>query len=289
MAANEFIENGGLAQAGISMLSDDCLALILSYVVISKEDIAAVCAALPFFEAASKTNIVWKQLLNMGTILAKVDAQYERKAAFPAFLQESPASRLIRFLGNIGTHGVQGAMEEADSIFDSLNEASREAQLAMFGGPTAGFHFEGELGIDCINTSTDLVVYTTSDPSCVGNHVHTKEMGETLSWSTRKSATMVFVWDALIDGQMEWRQQPMAEVITEILGEDGHLWLLDLTMRDGAMGSCAHYTAIEIPVVDAIASACAAPDGRLFQAYQMYCSGPAEKKKKASKRAPKGK
>ena len=81
----------------------------------------------------------------------------------------------------------------------------------------------------------------------------------------------------------------MAEVITEILGEDGHLWLLELTMRESRYGGrSAHYTAIETPV-DAIAAACAAPDGRLFQAYQMYSSGPAEKKKKASKRAPKGK
>jgi len=62
-AACAFLENGGLAQAGISLLSDDCLATILSFLATSREIIHdIICVALPIFEAASKTNVVWKQL-----------------------------------------------------------------------------------------------------------------------------------------------------------------------------------------------------------------------------------
>mmetsp|Transcript_2263 Transcript_2263/g.5253 ORF Transcript_2263/g.5253 Transcript_2263/m.5253 type:complete len:407 (+) Transcript_2263:114-1334(+) len=61
-AACAFLENGGLAQAGISLLSDDCLAHILSYLASSRDDVEEVCTALPIFEVASKTNTVWREL-----------------------------------------------------------------------------------------------------------------------------------------------------------------------------------------------------------------------------------
>ncbi|KAL7544048.1 hypothetical protein ACHAXR_013487 [Thalassiosira sp. AJA248-18] len=65
-AANEFIENGGLIQAGIALLSDDCLAHILVFLATSKDDVENICVALPLFEpTASKTNIVWRQLCQL--------------------------------------------------------------------------------------------------------------------------------------------------------------------------------------------------------------------------------
>ena len=65
LAANEFLANGGLAQAGIALLSDDCLAQILLYLASSKEDVDEVCEALPIFNTASKTNTVWNQLCRL--------------------------------------------------------------------------------------------------------------------------------------------------------------------------------------------------------------------------------
>ena len=54
-AACEFLENWGFGQAGISLLSDDCLAHILSFLATSRETIdEIICVALPIFEAASK-------------------------------------------------------------------------------------------------------------------------------------------------------------------------------------------------------------------------------------------
>ena len=64
-SANQFLANGGLEQAGLCLLSDDCLAHILSFVATSKHDIDNICTALPIFEGASKTNIVWKQLCSL--------------------------------------------------------------------------------------------------------------------------------------------------------------------------------------------------------------------------------
>lgn len=61
-AAKEFLEHGGLDQAGIALLSDDCLAHILSYLAASKDDIENIRSTLPICEAASKSNVVWKQL-----------------------------------------------------------------------------------------------------------------------------------------------------------------------------------------------------------------------------------
>eukprot|EP00571_Detonula_confervacea_P015978 CAMPEP_0172306770 /NCGR_PEP_ID=MMETSP1058-20130122/7772_1 /TAXON_ID=83371 /ORGANISM="Detonula confervacea, Strain CCMP 353" /LENGTH=397 /DNA_ID=CAMNT_0013018755 /DNA_START=62 /DNA_END=1255 /DNA_ORIENTATION=+ len=64
-AAQEFLEHGGLAQASVALLSDDCLAHILAYLATSKEEIDEVRVALPIFGTASKTNAVWKQLCRL--------------------------------------------------------------------------------------------------------------------------------------------------------------------------------------------------------------------------------
>ena len=62
-AAKEFLDSGGLSQAGLALLSDDCLANILSYVATSKDELDEICIALPIFaENAAKTNLLWKQL-----------------------------------------------------------------------------------------------------------------------------------------------------------------------------------------------------------------------------------
>lgn len=62
----EFLEGGGLSQAGLSLLSDDCLANILSYLATSKDEMDEICLALPIFaDNAAKTNIVWKQLCKL--------------------------------------------------------------------------------------------------------------------------------------------------------------------------------------------------------------------------------
>ena len=65
-AAKEFLDGGGLSQAGLSLLSDDSLANILSYLATSKDEIDEICLALPIFaDNAAKTNIVWKQLCKL--------------------------------------------------------------------------------------------------------------------------------------------------------------------------------------------------------------------------------
>lgn len=62
-AAKEFLDSGGLSQAGLALLSDDCLANILSYLATSKDELDEVCISLPIFaENAAKTNLLWKQL-----------------------------------------------------------------------------------------------------------------------------------------------------------------------------------------------------------------------------------
>ena len=72
LAVQEFIQNGGLDQAGLFILSsgggggDDVLAHILSYVLSSKEDIATVCTSLPLIFPIDgnvvKSNVLWKKL-----------------------------------------------------------------------------------------------------------------------------------------------------------------------------------------------------------------------------------
>ena len=72
LAVQEFIQNGGLDQAGLFILSsgggggDDVLAHILSYVLSSKEDIATVCTSLslifPIDGNVVKSNVLWKEL-----------------------------------------------------------------------------------------------------------------------------------------------------------------------------------------------------------------------------------
>jgi len=61
-AAREFFENFGIIQAGLSILSDDCLACVLSYLAVSKSSIDCVVSALPLFAGVYKTDIVWKEL-----------------------------------------------------------------------------------------------------------------------------------------------------------------------------------------------------------------------------------
>lgn len=61
-AACDFIFKGGLSDAGLSLLSDDSLAHILSFLATSRDTIGEICVALPIFSAASETNAVWQQL-----------------------------------------------------------------------------------------------------------------------------------------------------------------------------------------------------------------------------------
>eukprot|EP00804_Cyclotella_cryptica_P020155 CCRYP_014918-RA/>CCRYP_014918-RA protein AED:0.02 eAED:0.02 QI:35/1/1/1/1/1/2/256/419 len=61
-AARDFFDHLGLVLAGLSMLSDDCLACVLSYLASSKEDVDCVVTALPLFQGVYKTDIVWKEL-----------------------------------------------------------------------------------------------------------------------------------------------------------------------------------------------------------------------------------
>ncbi|KAL3781826.1 hypothetical protein HJC23_011135 [Cyclotella cryptica] len=58
-AARDFFDHLGL---GLSMLSDDCLACVLSYLASSKEDVDCVVTAIPLFQGVYKTDIVWKEL-----------------------------------------------------------------------------------------------------------------------------------------------------------------------------------------------------------------------------------
>ncbi|KAL3800213.1 hypothetical protein ACHAW5_001807 [Stephanodiscus triporus] len=62
IAAQDFLDGGGLDGAGLALLSDDCLARVLTYLVATVRDVEIVCAALPVFRAASTTNAVWRPL-----------------------------------------------------------------------------------------------------------------------------------------------------------------------------------------------------------------------------------
>jgi hypothetical protein len=79
LAVQEFIQQGGLFQAGImfallssSSLSkggvgeEDCLSHILSYAIISIEDIDTICTSLPLIfrkdSSVVKSNVLWKEL-----------------------------------------------------------------------------------------------------------------------------------------------------------------------------------------------------------------------------------
>ncbi|KAL7539261.1 hypothetical protein ACHAWF_006358 [Thalassiosira exigua] len=61
-AARDFFLGGGLAQAGISLLSDDCLAEILSFVATSKDAVEGISRALPLFAGVNKADVVWKEV-----------------------------------------------------------------------------------------------------------------------------------------------------------------------------------------------------------------------------------
>ncbi len=62
IAARDLLNRGGLVQAGLALLLDDCLARVLTYLVSTGGDVEVVCAALPVFRAASRTNAVWRPL-----------------------------------------------------------------------------------------------------------------------------------------------------------------------------------------------------------------------------------
>lgn len=61
-AARDFFNSFGLVQAALSMLKDDCLAYILSYLASSKVDVDLAVSALPLFKGVYKTDIVWKEI-----------------------------------------------------------------------------------------------------------------------------------------------------------------------------------------------------------------------------------
>ncbi|KAL7523786.1 hypothetical protein ACHAWF_000666, partial [Thalassiosira exigua] len=61
-AARNFFLDGGLSQAGMALLSDDCLAEILSYVATTKEAVEGIARALPVFKGVEKADVVWKEV-----------------------------------------------------------------------------------------------------------------------------------------------------------------------------------------------------------------------------------
>ena len=61
-AARDFFDDMGLVQAGLSMLKDDCLACILSYLATAKDDVDRAVIALPLFNGVYKTDLVWEVL-----------------------------------------------------------------------------------------------------------------------------------------------------------------------------------------------------------------------------------
>ena len=62
VAALDFVERGGLDQAGLALLPDDCLARVLTYLVAKAGDVEDACDAMPVFRVASTSNDVWKTL-----------------------------------------------------------------------------------------------------------------------------------------------------------------------------------------------------------------------------------
>jgi len=61
--ARDFIESGELAEISyMDMISDDCLAHILSYVATSKESVDIIANTLRVFRNASKSDLVWKTI-----------------------------------------------------------------------------------------------------------------------------------------------------------------------------------------------------------------------------------
>jgi hypothetical protein len=62
IAALDFVERGGLDQAGLALLPDDCLARVLAYLVSDAKDVGDACDAMPVFRGASTSNDVWRAL-----------------------------------------------------------------------------------------------------------------------------------------------------------------------------------------------------------------------------------
>jgi hypothetical protein len=62
VAARDCIDRGGLIQAGISTLSDDCLVRILTYVAHTARDVEDARVALPIFGIASTRNAIWRPM-----------------------------------------------------------------------------------------------------------------------------------------------------------------------------------------------------------------------------------
>ncbi|EJK50192.1 hypothetical protein THAOC_30867 [Thalassiosira oceanica] len=55
-SVREFLADHGLAQASVSLLGDDCLALVLRFAAATREDVDAVRRALPVCRAAARSN-----------------------------------------------------------------------------------------------------------------------------------------------------------------------------------------------------------------------------------------
>ncbi|KAL3808989.1 hypothetical protein ACHAXA_010132 [Cyclostephanos tholiformis] len=62
IAARDYVRRGGLVQAGLALLSDDCLARVLTYLVATVDDVEDACEAMPIFRGASMTNAVWRPM-----------------------------------------------------------------------------------------------------------------------------------------------------------------------------------------------------------------------------------
>lgn len=61
-SVREFLADHGLAQASVSLLGDDCLALVLRFAASTREDVDAVRRALPVCRAAARSNALWEQI-----------------------------------------------------------------------------------------------------------------------------------------------------------------------------------------------------------------------------------
>jgi hypothetical protein len=62
VAAIDFVDGGGLAQAGLALIPDDCLARVLTFLVEDAGDLERACDAMPVFRGASTANDVWEGL-----------------------------------------------------------------------------------------------------------------------------------------------------------------------------------------------------------------------------------
>ena len=61
-AAREYFDNLGLVQAALSLLSDDNLSCILSFLATTEEAVEEVTLALPLFGGVCRSDAVWMEL-----------------------------------------------------------------------------------------------------------------------------------------------------------------------------------------------------------------------------------